>query len=152
MIKSLVSLICLFLSIIFLLFLFSKSFTTFDSYFHMQVAKHYRENWFSTLLQKVGMVDLSTYPPLAHQLLAIIPLPLEINYPLLTIIFTILLSFYSAKFITSYLKTKQFLANIFLRFIISSYFNNNFYFRSVYNFSWLDIFFYLSLLFLRIFK
>jgi len=53
------------------------------------------------------MVDLSTYPPLAHQLLAIIPLPLEINYSLLTIIFTILLSFYSAKFITSYLKTKN---------------------------------------------
>ncbi|MDT7858486.1 MAG: hypothetical protein RQ930_00315 [Candidatus Aenigmarchaeota archaeon] len=107
MMKSLVSLICLFLSVVFLLFLFSKSFTTFDSYFHMQVAKHYRENWFSTLLQKVGMVDLSTYPPLAHQLLAIIPLPLEINYSLLTIIFTILLSFYSAKFITSYLKTKN---------------------------------------------
>jgi len=72
----------------------------------MQVAKHYRENWFSTFLQKVGMVDLSTYPPSSHQLLAIIPLPLEINYSLLTIIFTILLSFYSAKFITSYLKTK----------------------------------------------
>jgi len=87
-------------------FLNSKGFTTFDSYLHIQVAKHYRENWFSTFLQKVGMVDLSTYPPLSHQLLAIIPLPLEINYPLLTIIFAILLSFYSAKFITSYLKTK----------------------------------------------
>jgi hypothetical protein len=73
----------------------------------MQVAKHYRENWFSTFLQKVGIVDLSTYPPLSHQLLAIIPLPLEINYSFLTIIFTILLSFYSAKFITSYLKTKN---------------------------------------------
>jgi hypothetical protein len=73
----------------------------------MQVAKHYRENWFSTLLQKVGMVDLSTYPPLAHQLVAIIPLPIEVSYSLLTIIFTILLSFYSAKFITSYLKTKN---------------------------------------------
>jgi MFS family permease len=73
----------------------------------MQVAKHYRENWFSTLLQKVGMVDLSTYPPLAHQLLAIIPLPIEVSYSLLTIVFAILLSFYSAKFITSYLKTKN---------------------------------------------
>jgi MFS family permease len=73
----------------------------------MQVAKHYRENWFSTLLQKVGMVDLSTYPPLANQLLAIIPLPIEASYSLLTIIFAILLSFYSAKFITSYLKTKN---------------------------------------------
>jgi hypothetical protein len=73
----------------------------------MQVAKHYRENWFSTLLQEVGMVDLSTYPPLAHQLLAIIPLPIEVNYSLLTIVFAILLSFYSAKFITYYLKTKN---------------------------------------------
>jgi len=95
------------ISLLLLLFLTFQGFTTFDSYFHMQVAKHYRENWFSTLLQKVGMVDLSTYPPLAHQLLAIIPLPIEVSYSLLTIIFTILLSFYSAKFITSYLKTKN---------------------------------------------
>jgi hypothetical protein len=95
------------ISLAFLLFLTYQDFTTFDSYFHMQVAKYYRENWFSTFLQKVGMVDLSTYPPLAHQLLAIIPPPLEINYSLLTIIFAILLSLYSAKFINSYFKTKN---------------------------------------------
>lgn len=100
-------LIYLCISLAFLPFLTFQGFTTFDSYFHMQVAKHYRENWFSTLLQKVGMVDLSTYPPLAHQLLAIIPLPIEVSYSLLTIVFAILLSFYSAKFITSYLKTKN---------------------------------------------
>jgi len=73
----------------------------------MQVAKHYRESWFSTFLQKVGMIDLSTYPPLAHQLVALIPMPIEISYSLLTIIFYVLLSFFSAKFVTSYLKIKN---------------------------------------------
>ena len=105
--RNLKILISVGLSFLFLFSLSLQHFTTFDSYFHMQVAKHYKENWFSTLLQKVGMVDLSTYPPLAHQILALIPLQIEISYSLLTIFFTILLSFYSAKFILSYLKISK---------------------------------------------
>jgi uncharacterized membrane protein len=67
---------------------------TFDSYAHMFFADHYRRAWFSLWEPRwYGGFYVSTYPPLAHQTIALLSLliGLERSYQLLTLLLLILL-------------------------------------------------------------
>jgi hypothetical protein len=66
---------------------------TFDSYAHMFFADHYRRAWFSLWEPRwYGGFYVSTYPPLAHQTIALLSLliGLEYSYQLLTLLLLIL--------------------------------------------------------------
>ncbi len=93
-------------SILVLLFLFSRGFYTFDFYIHSRIAEHYKQMWFSTFDQKVGMTELTTYPPIAHQLLAILYLflPINIGYTLLMGTSLVLFAYFLSKFSVEYLE------------------------------------------------
>lgn len=87
--------------------LFSLNFLATDAANHMHFADHYAQNWFSLYdYQTGGGLDLSTYPPLAYQIIALgsLVLPLKASYGLVLIMFWIILSFFSAKFFTDYLE------------------------------------------------
>jgi hypothetical protein len=67
---------------------------TFDSYAHMFFADHYRRAWFSLWEPRwYGGFYVSTYPPLAHQTIALLSflIGLEYSYQLLTLLLLILL-------------------------------------------------------------
>jgi hypothetical protein len=67
---------------------------TFDSYAHMFFADHYRKAWFSLWEPRwYGGFYVSTYPPLAHQTIALLSflIGLEYSYQLLTLLLLILL-------------------------------------------------------------
>lgn len=98
------------ISLIFSTFFISINFETFDYFTHIFFAQHYRENWFSLVDYKLGGgLDLSTYPPLTHQLIALLSfiLPFSVSYYSILLIFWVLLSFFSAKFLLDYLEVKN---------------------------------------------
>ena len=67
--------------------------STYDSYTHMFFADHYTRSWFDTWEPKWnGGFSVTTYPPLAHQVLALIsfPLGLECAYQVLTLCLTLI--------------------------------------------------------------
>jgi len=68
---------------------------TFDSYTHMFFADHYRRAWFSLWEYKwYGGFYVNTYPPMAHQVLALFSIligDLELSYQLLTLLLLLLL-------------------------------------------------------------
>ena len=102
--------------------LVALGFTTFDKYTHMSFAKHYQEGWLSLIDQRVGGgLDLSSYPPLSHQLLALFSLPfgLEAGYNILLMASWLSVSYFSSKFFTSYIginKPKIWLTFLFVFF------------------------------------
>jgi MFS family permease len=77
-------------------------------YTHLFFAQRYKENWFS-LTDQNSALDFSTYPPLAHQIIALLSFvfPLKVSYYIVLIIFWILLSYFSTKFFFNYLKVKD---------------------------------------------
>lgn len=67
---------------------------TYDSYGHMFFADHYRRTWFNTWEPKwYAGFSITTYPPLAHQSLALISLVtgLELAYEIITLLLLVLL-------------------------------------------------------------
>lgn len=61
---------------------------TYDSYPHMFFANHYQNNWFNTWEPRwYAGFNISTYPPFAHQILALIGnfTGLELGYSLITL-------------------------------------------------------------------
>jgi hypothetical protein len=77
---------------------------------HLFFSKHYKENWFYLKDQQLSAgLDLSTYPPLAHQIIALFSFifPFKVSYYIVLIIFWVLLSYFSAKFFLNYLKVKN---------------------------------------------
>jgi len=108
--KSLLKVFILLISIFFSIFLILQNFTVFDMHAHLFFSKHYKENWFYLKDQKLSAgLDLSTYPPLVHQIIALLSFnfPLEVSYYIILIIFWVLLSYSSTKFFLSYLKVKD---------------------------------------------
>jgi MFS family permease len=108
--KDLAKLLSLVISLIFSIYMTSLDFTTFDMYNHLFFSKHYKENWFSLIDQKLSAgLDLSSYPPLIHQIIALLSFifPLKASYYFTLIIFWILLSYFSAGFFLDYLKVRN---------------------------------------------
>jgi hypothetical protein len=108
--KLLIKVFTLLISVLFSIFLILQNFTVFDMHAHLFFSKHYKENWFYLKDQKLSAgLDLSTYPPLAHQIIALLSFifPLEVSYYIILIIFWVLLSYFSTKFFLSYLKVKD---------------------------------------------
>jgi len=98
------------ISFLFFVYLAFLDFTVFDMSNHLFFSKHYKENWFSLIEPKLSDgLDLSTYPPLTHQIIALFSFvfPLKMSYYIVLIIFWILLSYFSAKFFIDYLKIKN---------------------------------------------
>jgi len=74
---------------------------TFDSYNHMFFADHYRRSWFNTWEPKwFGGFDVTSYPPLVHQIIALFSyiIGLESAYILLTFCLTAIFPFAVYKF------------------------------------------------------
>lgn len=93
-------------SLIFGIFLLSMEFTSYDRPNHLHFASHYVEEPLSLIDHETGGgLDMSTYPPLFYQLIAFISrfIPLSLALDLVTLVFWITLSFFSAKFIVEYL-------------------------------------------------
>ncbi len=89
------------------LVMLSQEITSYDAYNHMFFAKHYRESWFSLIdAQTGGGLDMSTYPPLSFQLVAILSVitGYEWSYRVFVLVFWVLLSYYSAKTFVEYLE------------------------------------------------
>jgi len=108
--KKLIKIVLLFISLIFSIYMASLDFTTFDMSSHLFFSKHYKENWFSLTNQQLsGGLDLSTYPPLTHQIVALLSFvfPLKVSYYFVLIIFWILLSYFSTRFLLDYLKIRD---------------------------------------------
>jgi hypothetical protein len=82
---------------------------TVDYGHHISMAKHYKENWFSLTDYKRGYIDVGNYPPLAHQLLALLSfiMPMKTSYYLITLVFWILASLYASLFFFEYLEIKN---------------------------------------------
>ncbi|MFB6199668.1 MAG: hypothetical protein ABEJ83_02210 [Candidatus Nanohaloarchaea archaeon] len=86
-----------------MLYLSDIGLVSYDMYNHMAFAKHYAKNWFSTTIPWLGGgLDISSYPPLVFQLMALLTylpfVPLIGAYILLTSIFTALLGYSVALF------------------------------------------------------
>lgn len=98
-----------FLSFLIFTILVALDLYTYDSNHHISIAKWYKENWFSTTDLIHGYIDLSTYPPLAHQLLALLLylLPTKIAYYFIILISWILTSLFSSLFFLEYLNVKN---------------------------------------------
>jgi hypothetical protein len=108
--KDLIKLLPLFPSLLFALYLVLLDFTTFDYYFHINIAKHYKENWFSLINQKLSAgLDLSGYPPLIHQIIALLSFifPLKASYYITLITFWVLISYFVTSFFLDYLKVRN---------------------------------------------
>jgi len=109
--------------IFFAFLLVSLDFVTFDASNHIFFAKHYKNDWFSLIdYQLAGGLDLSTYPPLVFQLMAIFSffLNLTTSYYLILIIFWFLLSYFSTKFFVKYLELDHNFFNICFCFVFFS--------------------------------
>lgn len=107
--KGLIRPLPLLLSLLFSISLALLDFTVFDMPIHLFFSKHYKENWFSLVDYHLSAgLDLSTYPPLTHQIIALLSFifPLKVSYYMVAIIFWICLSYFSAKFFLDYLKIK----------------------------------------------
>jgi hypothetical protein len=66
---------------------------TYDSYGHMFFADHYRRSWFNTWEPKwFGGFSVSSYPPLAHQVIALLSyiIGLEWAYIAITLCLTVI--------------------------------------------------------------
>ncbi len=98
--------LAVFLSLAVAAFLIGLGFLTTDATHHMFFTKHYMNDWFSLIdFQTGGGIDISTYPPLAYQMIALLSfvLPLKVSYWAVLLLFWVNLSIFSAKFFTDFL-------------------------------------------------
>ena len=108
--KPLLLPLSLLISLIFFIYLASLEFTVFDMAHHLFFTRHYRYNWFSLIdCHVAGGLDLSTYPPLAYQIMAMLSLifPLKLSYYILLLASWLSLSYFSSKFFINYLKIEE---------------------------------------------
>lgn len=104
-----IDLIILLFSVAFAIFLISMNFSTFDASFHTSLSENYKTFWFTlTDIKQAGGLDLSSYPPLTHQIVALLlfVFPLEISYSVVLLTFWMILSYFSSKFLLTYLEIK----------------------------------------------
>jgi len=97
-------------SVVIAVTLFALDFLATDAANHMHFADHYAQNWFSLYdYQTGGGLDISTYPPLAYQMIALgsLVLPLKASYGLVLIVFWVILSFFASRFFTEYLELER---------------------------------------------